>query len=147
MPALQNLELDNGFLPAELRRDADKFSLMRRSVLELRSRLSRGKYAKARLAVLMGALNVVTDGNYLRLYLCTSLAISKPGYRKTVGGIAAAASRCMDGRSLRTLLAGSTGFRREHRRNGLGREHRLRRNGLGPSRAREQQPQPISSGI
>jgi hypothetical protein len=35
----------------------------------------------------------------------------------------------------------------EHRRNGLGREHTLKRNGLRPSRAREQQPEPISSGI
>jgi hypothetical protein len=87
-PALHNLELDNSFFRAKLRRDADKISLMRQSILKLRAKLSRGKHAKARLAVLQvrGALNVLTDGNYLSAFFCTSLLISKPGYRVIVGG-------------------------------------------------------------
>jgi hypothetical protein len=49
---------------------------MRRSILELRSRLSQAKHAKARLAVLRGALKVLTDGNYL---LALSLHLSLSG--------------------------------------------------------------------
>jgi hypothetical protein len=85
------VELDSRIIRAELRRDADKISLMRRSIRELRARLSlgRGKHAKAiqRRAVLKGALNLLTDDNKnsFRFYLCTSLGIIKPGYRGTVG--------------------------------------------------------------
>ena len=86
-PAQQNLELDNRILRAELRRDADKMSLMRQSIRELRARLSRGKYAKAiqRLAVLRGALNVLTDNNYLSvlsLHLSASLQTRIPWNRR-----------------------------------------------------------------
>jgi hypothetical protein len=83
----QNMELDNRIRRAELQRDADKMSLMRRSISELTARLSRGKYTKAkqRLAVLRGALNVLTDNNYLSvlsLYLAGSLQTRIPGNRR-----------------------------------------------------------------
>jgi len=84
-PALQNLELYNSFLRAELRRDADKISLMRKSLFKLRAKLSRRKHAKARLAVLRGALNVLTDGNYLSalsLNLSGNLQTRVPGNRR-----------------------------------------------------------------
>ena len=83
--ALQNLELDNSFLRAELRRDARKISLQRRSILKLTAKVSRGKLAKARLAVLRGALNVLTDGNYLpalSLHLSGNLHTRVPGNRR-----------------------------------------------------------------
>ena len=83
----KNLELDNRILRAELQRDADKMSLMRRSIRELTARLSRGKYTKAiqRLAVQRGALNVLTDNNYisvLSLHLAGSLQTRIPGNRR-----------------------------------------------------------------
>ncbi len=124
------MELDSRIIRAELRRDADKISLMRRSIRELRARLSlgRGKHAKAiqRRAVLKGALNLLTDDNKksFRFYLCTSLEIINPGYRGTVG------DKLANGwtKPLRTPVAGRTGLRQEHRRKGLRQEHR--RNGL-----------------
>ena len=60
---------------------------MRRSesIRELKARLSRGKYAKAKLAVLRDALNGLTDGNYLSvlsLHLSGNLQTRIPGNRR-----------------------------------------------------------------
>ena len=85
-PALENLERVNRNLRAELRKDADEISRMRRSIRELRARV-RGKHDKAvqRLAVLRGALNVLTDDNYLSvlsLHLSGNLQARIPGNRR-----------------------------------------------------------------
>ena len=85
--ALQNLELDSRNLRTELRGSADKISRMRCSIREMRAGLSRGKHAKAiqRLAVLRGALNVLTDNNYLSvlsLHLSGNLQTRIPGNRR-----------------------------------------------------------------
>jgi hypothetical protein len=101
-PALQILELDNRILRAELRRDVDSISLMRRSIRESRARLSRGKYAKAmqRMAVLRGALNDLPAGRISNSTQSAGRTRLRRQHRRN---------------GLRR--------RREHRRNGLGRQH------------------------